>query len=183
MLASRIFSSVASASPGEAPLLAGEARRGEDRSYVYTCGLLHWFANVTTFCRESAGAPRQVCPILAAGRPRKVVNSLLTSFLGGGCATRHRRPVAHQADGRAARNAQTGEIAVEIPAVLHAHQPHAPLFQPLSAPEPAPKLSNYECEISRINCAVQIRGYPICRGSSSFNAAPRLSSMRASINV
>ena len=50
-----VFCGVASASPGEAPLLAGEARRGEDRSYVYTCGLLHWFANVTTFCRESAG--------------------------------------------------------------------------------------------------------------------------------
>jgi len=57
VLASRIFSSVASAAAGEAPLLAGEARCGEDRSYVYTCELLHWFANAATFCDESAGAP------------------------------------------------------------------------------------------------------------------------------
>ena len=94
VLSSRIFFSAASAAAGEAPLLAGEARCGEARSYVYTCGPLLWFANEATFCRESAGAPRLVCPAVAATPQGTVVDGPLTSFLGGGCAIGRLRPGA-----------------------------------------------------------------------------------------
>ena len=101
------FFSAASAAAGEAPLLAGEALCGEARSYVYTCEPLLWFANVATFCRESAGAPRLVCPAVAALRQGTVVDDPLTLFLGGGCAIGRLRSGA---SGRrpAPRNSQTG---------------------------------------------------------------------------
>jgi len=101
------FSSAASTSVGEAPLLAGEARCGGARSYVYTGEPRHWFENAANFCRESPGARRLVCPSVAATRQGKAADGPLTSFLGGGCAIGHLWPGASRLR-PAPPNAQTG---------------------------------------------------------------------------